>query len=388
MDEVRPVEDFRRKLERRVSSGMFYLKNLKTIPPSEPLNGGPQDSSYDVLNIARKAVKCCPNLREITIIVHDHVATSMFMSFLDSLWASDSIGPNLRKISIDTVVTKMPLFLKPLTKYAKVLSNLEEFNLSLSTSRYHHTATDWYHAIQALASLFTAFKQTFTSVSFASMVIADLGAIFEPLPRLPKLRKFEFSAITNRDTLPHPEGLSRFISIHQSSLEIFIIKPYSRHVSFHHSDDAYTIWLNQQEPPDSPKIYSFSQLVLPQLHTLDVGLRDLNRYSVDPNLSTRRLLPDLHQITPNLVKLVMTDVKLSTGRLTEILDSLTPEAGSPPKLEELSFACYVLSPHIFDILFKKMRKLKALTIQYDQISLSVNSNKFESWDNTSRFHVR
>ncbi|KAH9475292.1 hypothetical protein JR316_0012403 [Psilocybe cubensis] len=353
------------KIERRISSRLSSFSNLVRWSPSEPLRNQIEDPSFGILPIARKAVKSCPNLREITITVHDHVATSMFMSFLDSLWASDSIGPNLRKISIDTVVEKIPIFLKPLTMQAKVLTNLEEFNLTLSISRYKHTSTDWYFATQALVSLFTEFRSTLTKVSFASMVIADLGAIFSSLPRLPKLKTFEFCAITNSNTLPNPEGLTRFVSMHQSSLQTVTIKPYSRHVSFHHSDDTYTVWLNQQEPVDSPKLYSFSQLVLPQLQSLDIGLRDFGRYMIEPNLSTRRLLPDLHQIAPNLVKLVMTDVKLSTNRLMEILDSLTPRVDIPPKLE------------VFDMLSQKLPKLNALTLQYDQLSMPDSGNRFQ-----------
>ncbi|KDR72841.1 hypothetical protein GALMADRAFT_228529 [Galerina marginata CBS 339.88] len=366
LDEI----DFRSKFERKVASSMTYLKNIARSPLSDESKESLQDSSFAILDVAKNAVKCCPNLREITITLHDHALTPTFISFLESLWTSDSIGPNIRKISIDTTVVKIPILLKPLKKHSTVLTKLEEFDLNISISRYPHTPTEWLSAIQALVSFFTVFKRTLTSVSLSSMIIADLGDIFEPLPRLPKLKKFEFLAVISSLSLPKPEDFTRFISRHASTLEVFIVKPRARCITFNHSDDTYTTWLNHVAPRTSEKRYSFSELELPKLRTLDVGLRDINLYWADPDLSTRALLPDLSQVASNLTKLIMSDVRLSPHRLSAILDTLARHDGGTI-LEELSFVCHELSSQFFDLLSQKLRALNALTIEYDTTSGTV-----------------
>lgn len=360
--------EFRSRFHRRVASGVYSFRKLVASPTftQEETPEILPDSVYEILDMAKKAIKRCGNLKEITVVLHDHALIPPFMSFINSLWASDSIGPNLRKLTIDTTVMKIPLLLNPLDRYSKILTNLEEFRVDLSISRHSHSPAEWCAAGQALASLFKTFKGTMTSFSFSSMVMDNLGEFFEMLPRLPKLKKLEVLAIINAQSLPKPEGFTGFIAKHAPTLETFIIKPHSRHVSFHHSNDEYTFWLNHTVSPKTKKPYSFGNLNLQSLRCLDVELRDMNPHhddvNADPNAPS--LLPPLSQVAPNLTKLVMTGTKLSLHRLTTVLDTIS-RPGEAIMLEELSFTCSSLSPQHFDFLVKKLPLLKALTIQYD-----------------------
>ncbi|KAF8907080.1 hypothetical protein CPB84DRAFT_1844186 [Gymnopilus junonius] len=372
--------EFRSRFHRRVASSIRSLGNLVKSPKSIP-EETPEilpDSVYAILNVAKKAVKHCGNLKEITVVVHDHALIPPFMSFLSSLWASDSIGPNLRKLTIDTTVSKIPFLLKPLDRFSSVLTNLDEFRLDLSISRRNHSSSEWWSAGQALVSFFKTFKGTITSFSFSSLVMDNLGELFEMLPRLPKLKKLEVLAIVNSTSLPKPEGFTGFIAKHAPTLKTLVVKPHSRHVSFHHSNDEYTFWLNNAISSKSKDLYSFANLNLSNLRCLDVELRDMNPYHdrLNGDLNAPSLLPPLSQVAPNLTRLVMTGTMLSLHRLTDIVDKLSRRGEATNVLEELSFTCSCLTVQHFDFLAKKLPLLKALTVQYENVSGPTTMNRY------------
>ena len=118
-------------LERRLASVYNCLRNLAKNPSSVVSKDPLHDSTFGILEAAKKAVRSCPNLREITIVLHDHALTPLFMSFLYSMWASESIGAQLQKLTIDTTVVKLPLLLNPIIKHSGALLNLVEFDLNI-----------------------------------------------------------------------------------------------------------------------------------------------------------------------------------------------------------------------------------------------------------------
>ena len=333
------------------------------------------ESVHNILDIAGKAVKLCRNLNEITLVLHDHALIPPFMSFLHSLWGSNSVGPNLRKLTVDTTVVKIPVLLDPLQRFRNVLTNLDELRLDLAPSRYKHSSEDWCSAGQSLVLFFKTFKGTITSFSFSSMVLDNLGQLFEMLPRLPKLKRFEMLAIINVESLPRPEGFTGFIARHTSTLETFVFKPEARHISFHHSDDVYTLWLNETSLPTLEKFYTFNDLNFACLRTLEVGLRNLDANR--GNNADMAFLPPLSHVAPTLTKLVLTGTFILPERLSQILDTASRHGGKII-LEELSFTVRSLIPDLFDLLVKKLPFLKALTIKYEDIC-GYPMNKVSFW---------
>ncbi|KAF8966761.1 hypothetical protein BDZ97DRAFT_1806324 [Flammula alnicola] len=357
-------EETESTFKQKLASGAAYLRNFTKNPSSITFNDSFNDPSYEILETAKIAVKACPNLHEITIVLHDLALTPLFMLFLDSLWASDSIGPNLRKLSIDTTVIKLPLLLNPLTKRSKLLTNLEEFDINISVTRLNQTPTDWHFASGALVAFLAAFKATLTSLTFSSLINRDLGTLFESFPRLRKLKKFEFLSVFNATSVPQTEDFTKFISRHAPTLETLVVKPHARHITVNTSDDTYSIWLNHNDALESERLYSFAQLVLPKLRTLDIGLRDMHG---DMEGTERALMPDLSRVTPNLTSLIITDVRLSSRRVFSLLNTLGQREGGS-LLERLSFTCVYISPPLFDLLAKNLPRLKSLTIEYASFS--------------------
>ncbi|KDR72963.1 hypothetical protein GALMADRAFT_743282 [Galerina marginata CBS 339.88] len=181
------------------------------------------DPSFEVLKIAKKAVKNCRNADEIEIILGDQEITLSFVSFTNSLWRRDSVGPNVKKISLMTTFANLSLLLNPLVDLASTLTNLCTFNLQLHTPGFEHTSAQWNGAMKALVSFFTAFKDALTSVGLYFTVFQDRGRLFEKLPHLPNLRELSFFAPVNYETFPSTESLTHFFSKHASELEVLTI---------------------------------------------------------------------------------------------------------------------------------------------------------------------
>ncbi|KAF8152232.1 hypothetical protein B0H34DRAFT_800709 [Crassisporium funariophilum] len=306
----------------RLSTTFTYMKNLRKLPSKTTIfDESLRDPAYEILDIAKRSIKFCQNLRELTIILRDHALTLSFMSFLNSMWNSDSIGPNLQKLSLETTLVKLPLLLNPLVKCSKQLSHLETFDLNIAVSRFQHTLTERDAAIHALESFLDAFNGTLTSLTISFSLQMVLRPFFEFLPHLPKLKKLELLVIFNVLTLDSPLGehLAMFIAKHTEHLEHLVIKPHPRQVSLYASDETYSDWLSHDSIPDSAKGFAFPQLILPKLRILDVELRERYRFA---GSQSRLLLPNLSGVAPKLTTLALTNVPLSFSRISHIIENL------------------------------------------------------------------
>ncbi|KJA16056.1 hypothetical protein HYPSUDRAFT_91565 [Hypholoma sublateritium FD-334 SS-4] len=308
---------------------------------------------------AQKVVRSCVSVNEVTIILHDQALTLQFMAFWDSLWTARSLGPNIRKLSIDTTVAKLPFLLNSIFRRKKVISELEVFNITISSTRLGVDSAMWDAASASLVSFLSAFKHSLTSFTFSSLLDRDISNLFASFPHLQRLRAFEFLSVFNAAVFSTPESLTDFISMHANTLNNLVIKPHARSVTLHKSDVSYTAWLSSavtERKSDS----GFSSLSLPQLRTLDLGLGE---YWNEFGTGRQYPLPDFARITPNLTSLSLADTKLSNESVIALLDILSRrEEGS--LLEKLAFPCYVIFPELFDLLHKAVPCLKALSIQH------------------------
>ena len=197
----------------------------------------------------------------------------------------------------------------------------------------------------------------------------------------PELRTFELQAVFNAHSFSRKEQewLTKFLQNHSLTLQMLVIKPKTfltmealianpflsvesatpirRHLE---SNAAYTVWLTEEPGQLRETSSYFHQLILPQLQILNIGLQE--------SVAGAQLFPDLYHIAPMLKKLTITDVKLTTKYLVDILDGLAIH-DRKVILEELSYTCDELFYQIFDILAGKLPKLKKLTIDCSKISV-------------------
>ncbi|KIM44131.1 hypothetical protein M413DRAFT_25597 [Hebeloma cylindrosporum] len=346
-----------------IKERLFPRSNLLKYNPFEPrctVEGRRDLDTGYILQLAEKAIKLCPDLQDLTVILHDHMLTKPFISFLKSLWKSDS----------------------PLMNPQKVLRSLESFSIDLAPSRFEaipkraEEATNSSHrALVSLRSFFSLFRDSITSISISTHSAHYFRTLITYLPlRFPNLKKLEVLTIfkvSAHQTAP----LFKFLDEHSGQLEHLTIKPFPRQTSFGHTDDWYAIWISPSPPSTLVGEHSFgtgfARLVLPKLQYLDIGLRYRRIQHVphwaNPNVNAK-LLPNLNMLAPNLRHLVLSDVALSLERVDDLVESLSDDGGSGCGLESMDIIVTMLSPHIFDVLSAKLPGLKKLTIQHWALS--------------------
>ena len=340
----------------------------------------PAPTTRDILQLVEKAIKLCPNLQDLTVVLHDHMLTIPFISFLGSLWKPDSIGPRLRTLHMDMTLAKIPAFLQHLIIPQKVLPNLEIFSIDLAPSRFEaipdpaeEATSNSYRALVSLRSFFSLFRDSLTSISISTHNAHDFRTLVTYLPlHFPNLKRFEVFTIFKvfaHQTVP----LFKFLNEHSRQLENLTIKPYPRQTSFNQTDEWYAIWV-RPSPPDTlagSGIFAtgFGGLVLPKLQYLDIGLRkrriDNLPYWGNPSVHAK-MVPDLNVLAPNLRSLVLSDAALSFERILDLVDSVGD--GGCSGLESIDFVAMTLSPHVFDLFSSKVPRLKMLTVEYQALS--------------------
>ncbi|KAF8152220.1 hypothetical protein B0H34DRAFT_724374 [Crassisporium funariophilum] len=336
-----------------------------------------------LLETAKHALRLCPNIEEVTIILdHYRVMTSSCKTFLSSLWSPTSIGRNLRKLAIDTAPSHSEMVERSLVKHSRALSKLQELELTLTIEA--HDDHDAPSAMLHFSLVISAFKSTLTSVTITARARMqyDSRSFLRFLPFIPNLRKFSLEChydVASRADPDQPDALGTFLDKHSSTLEHLTIESssYEHEYAF---EDLLTRWLSEpdQQPNDSTclKDRGFSQMVLPKLHTLEIGLSVSwsNNYSESPsgfinNKPSRKLVSNLKEIAPNLISLVLLPhVALAPIRVSQLANSLTKplndgNAGVAFNLEKLSLFSRNLYPELFDMFSASLPRLKSLHLR-------------------------
>lgn len=378
-------------LPAKLAETKTYLTNWikRAVSHSDAINySGPYDPSTKILETASKSIKSCPNIREISLVLHDHTLTPSFLSFLNSLWSSDSIGPCLQTLSIDTTVVKLPLLLHALIKRSASLPNLAAFDINISVSRFAHSAHEWAAAVAALSQFLSTFTNSITTFTFSCLVSGDIDALFGALPRLAKLATFEFMSVFNATCFRNAEHFTQFIAKHAPTLNKLVLKPRARSVTHNTSDHTYSTWIKGPDNAAGTAArgrYTMSSLVLPNLLVLDIGFRDA--WNAQHEVNIRAFLPDLPRVAQNLTSLVLTDITLSSECIFTLIDILAAREGGP-SIESLTFACHVLPPELFDRLAQDLPHLKGLAIDYKVYGLSgADKASGRTWYNVEEYKV-
>jgi len=264
------------------------------------------------------------------------------------------MGPNFKRLSLNITTENLSLLLKLFTK---VLPGFKELVLDISAShgRQSAEADAWSLAAKDLGIFLKYYSSTLTFLSMSSDVIQDLELLFDDLPFFPNLKELELLAVFNSKTFSKRASFTKFIAMHSSTLEVFTVKGRPRTATVHSSGTAYAVWL-AQAPTGIEPVCSFSQLVLPKLQTLTIGIENHIPYLI-------RFYPNLSSITPNLKKLTFSESSIKHTRLGKILESLALY-DEQNALQELSYICDSVCHATFDMLSNKLPRLKSLTIMY------------------------
>ncbi|PPQ63652.1 hypothetical protein CVT24_004426 [Panaeolus cyanescens] len=349
-------------------SPLQYMKNLVRKPSRAAMPNlkeslpGP---AHLVLGAAKKGLKSCINLQEVKVVLYDHSLTPSFKDFYNSIWSSDSLGPRIQKLTIETTQVKLPAILDHITANAHILGSLCEFSLMFGPSRFKISTEEQHTSRKAFEKFMQAFKNQLTSLSFSSTTEVDFHEMIKLLPNFPALRCISLSVVFNaRNFAGTFEPLHAFIQ-NSPLLEKLEINPQPRNAAILFGPDVlYGLWLLEGTGK------KFQSLRLPQLKALHLELSESASRSVNALYSPGKtsLLSSLSTVASRLESLVIRGEDLCLADITSMVD------GVPRSLQSLEFSCQQLHPSVFDLLASQLDSLRSLTIHPATIGVNTGSN--------------
>ncbi|RXW21430.1 hypothetical protein EST38_g4435 [Candolleomyces aberdarensis] len=312
------------------------------------------ETAHRILIAAGKALPKCQNLREIVIIIYDHVITNSFQTFLSSLWRS--IGDGIQKLTVATTLIKIPKLLKYISEHAQRLPHLESLDITIVNSRFPIEQDTELIAARALVNAIQGFKGTLEHLTLSSVAQYDFSPLFKQLGNLPKLRKLELWFILCRTTLSNGQTLVDFLRANQDNLEHLVLRPRPRFETFLFAQDTLRDWVLQ----DFPNVAS-----LPRLKTLDLGHKYTGHISsyIPPWNSSENPdhLPTLPSFLPQLQSLKLTNTAFSLKGVNHVLEAVGGQISS------LQIHVWSFSPGILSLLVTKAPNLASLHLTYDSL---------------------
>jgi len=340
-----------------------------------------------ILDPTIKAIKYCSNLRKITFqVTHNIDDRDSFLRFAESLWTIIPIQSNLTELVINRHLY---------SRYSGLRKDFERL-LMVESSKFSAIPGDpsislsitaggganpnysppylWADSCRILVGFVNSLTHAIFSITISStLVCEDIADLFRGLNIMPNLQEFKLLAVFNYRTFFNKQLVTTFLQQHANSLEVLYIKPELSTSRYAHVDfGTYPTWLVHEPPEYTQDSTFFTQLFLPRLHTLEIGLQEIRAEDKMP------LLPDLYHVAPMLTKLVLSGVKLTTKTLSLILNGLA-KMNNEIILEELSYTCNTISPYIFDFLSKKLPRLISLAVEYASTTVSTDADDSSSF---------
>ncbi|KAF8152219.1 hypothetical protein B0H34DRAFT_109979 [Crassisporium funariophilum] len=283
------------------------------------------------------------------------------MSYLNSLWASDSIAPNITKLCIATTIANLPAFMEPLTRAATVLSRLGDTEVTFARTRSHLTFAQYVDARVALENFLQALSSTITSLTFTiHLRMGYPNLIFKAFPYLPRLQRFKIVANFNSCSIRPTEAFNYVLEKHASYLEDLVINHLpDLPASPGSSEEKFLEWLCRNIINSNGKSDTFPVLTFPKLQTLEIGVRE--------GCTPKNIFPNLPAITPNLASLILTGRALCYHRVQELVATLAKGDGICA-LKDLSFvATRILCTDLLDLLAGNLPQLHSLHVHFPEI---------------------
>ncbi|KAF5331821.1 hypothetical protein D9611_008929 [Ephemerocybe angulata] len=316
-------------------------------------------TAQKALVAAASGLPRCTNLREITLIIYDHVITPEFREFLRQLWKR--MGPGIQKLTIATTINKAPDLLKMVREHSRALPNLDSLDITIAHSRFPQEKGTAEAATSAIVNLVNKFKKSITHLTLSASIAFDFSAVLRALNVIPMLQKLELWYST-----PGSPELTRFLHAHNDTLEHLVLQPRPRfHCYFSSgSDEILGKWILSALPT----------IILPKVKILDVGLQQKSR-NVYNGITTPigPPLPPLLPIFPKLNTLTLTSSFLNLNELSSVLEV------AQCQLESLSCHVWTFTPEMLACLVSKAPRLNRLNLMYD----SVEARDGSAWESTN-----
>ncbi|PPQ77843.1 hypothetical protein CVT25_015337 [Psilocybe cyanescens] len=308
-----------------------------------------QDSSAQLFSIARHTLKSCCNIRDLELVVNDASLQPCFMSFLKSLWHSESIGPRIRKLDIKATAVNLSALFELMSVYrlSYPLINIE--NLDLSFCHLHPYIDDGTINYFHIASFLSALEPSLLSFTVSGYLHPHLLGLLKVSSTFTRLQKLELHSIFNIQDLQQVAPLDKFIARHAETLEHIIIDPQTRESGSDLSSRLFVQWLSNDA--------AFSQQQLSNLRILELAYHHHWAYPYS-HLSTS-MFPNLNQISPNLTTLFIARIELHFDTIADLL-ARVPRQNGVCSIRSLKLHIDILTPKLMDLLTRNLPYLNSL----------------------------
>ncbi|KAJ3537146.1 hypothetical protein NMY22_g5716 [Coprinellus aureogranulatus] len=331
-----------------IATSFSWFRQLMRTP--EVPRGTTSTANTDgtrVMTVARDVLPKCRNLREVTIIIYDHIIPDDLRDFLRYIWKT--IGAGIQKLTLSTTLTKASDLFSIIARHSPDLPNLATIDLTVADSRFPPDRGTVDDGVDAIVGLVHRFNKSLSHFTFSSATGFDHAPMFKRLGTLPKLQTLEFWFVFCDQTISDKgESVSQFLMANRDTVEHIVLKTRPRFESFFVSShpDKLHQWV----------VHQLAKLVLPHVKTLELGFRKLAW--IPPDIPAPTTFPLLTHTFPHLRTLVILDVHLSGPELERVLDQ------TKGKLEGLECLVRTFSAEILAILASKCPRLTSLTLLY------------------------
>ncbi|KAF9449102.1 hypothetical protein P691DRAFT_813123 [Macrolepiota fuliginosa MF-IS2] len=292
------------------------------------------------LDTALTSLTNCPNLQEVTIIVHDQYFTKSLARFLQKLMKQVAAG--LNGLTIDMT---LPSFLRVYRAFdAKLLSKLSSLTIRITNSRFPISVRQARWTRKALLHLISPLKATLRSLAF-EVIDFSLSKLFQNLQNIPSLQSLELRSEIGFSTLIPTLHFIKFLQRNADNLQRLVVR---------------------RPTVDIPNSWSLEAIIgrlydllcsqrLPQLKELSL--------EVDHAVILTSLTTHIHTFVPHLRRLTLTGQRstLDYPQLSDLMKSL---ARCDKGLEHLKISIKQLSPSHIDLFANTFPKLKCLELTY------------------------
>ncbi|KAH9475279.1 hypothetical protein JR316_0012390 [Psilocybe cubensis] len=313
-----------------------------------------KDSYARLLSIARYNLQSCFNLQDLKMDFSGSLLEPLkpyFKPFLRSLWHRESIGPRIRRLSMQAsdlpISTVFEMFSVHGLSPPPVI-NIEELDLSFRHILYLSNESRNYHHI---ASFLSALERSLVSFTVSGYLIPHIISVFTASGTFEQLKKLELHSTFNveRD-IKEIVPLQQFIARHSKTLEHLIIDPATREANSDLSSRLFLRWLSDDG--------GFPLQPLPKLHTLELAYQYHMAYGSHRSSS---LFPNLQHICPNLTALSIKNIELNFDNVMDLFVCL-PRPNGLCQMESLTLQIDILTPKLLDLLAQNLPKLASLEL--------------------------
>ncbi|PPR04676.1 hypothetical protein CVT24_011893 [Panaeolus cyanescens] len=315
-----------------------FLRKSPTSPkkcaPPKPTLPKPETR----LEMFLAALRTLDNVEELEInwsIDKGHKDYIWKFPFFNDIW--QSVGPTLRRLSIEVKLSKM----QDVIRSIGALPNVEELELTLRKEAGDANVED-----SVVPDFVNKMKASLCSLTIKTIGHQEL-TFFTLLEEFPHLKTLALSMPLDSHHLPSVDGFRKFIINHPTirTLELRYT-PCCRESS---TDGFHT--------PGDDKHILYSNLSLPALQNLKLGLR-----LPIPRSGRSSFLRSIASLNTTLVSLTLVDRSLSLDEVKTVIPYFARHS-----LRKLSLFAKNLSPQLIDVLAKTCPVLGSLSLDVQNV---------------------